>query len=64
MLTHAVATGYYWIDERWGVYRPTWKGALLMTGKHAWPVRPIYRALRHRRTRGLLREAGVGGETG
>jgi hypothetical protein len=56
---HHVATGYYYLDELHGVYRPTWKGAVLMTWRLIWPLRPLYRAWRRRPTRQLLRELGI-----
>jgi hypothetical protein len=59
MLAHFVVTGYYYLDEARGVYRPTWKGALLMTWRLLWPIRPLYRAWRRRRTREFLREHGL-----
>lgn len=59
MYAHWVESGYYYFDERRRVYRPTWKGALLMTGRLVWPIQPLYRAWRRRPTRKLLGELGV-----
>jgi hypothetical protein len=59
ILAHHAATGYFYLDETRGVYRPTWKGAVLMTWRLLWPIRPLYRAWRRRPTRKLLRELGV-----
>jgi hypothetical protein len=59
MLARFVETGYYYLDEPRGVYRPTWKGAVLMTWRLLWPIRPLYRAWRRRPTRRLLREEGL-----
>ncbi len=56
---HHVQTGYFFLDESQGVYRPTWKGALLMTTRLRWPVRPLYRAWRRRRTSQLLCRLGI-----
>lgn len=58
ILNHFVQTGYYYLDRAHGVYRPTWKGAMLMTVRLVWPIRPLYRAWRQRPTRRLLREIG------
>lgn len=58
-LARQVPTGYLWLDDAGEFYRPTWKGALLMTWKLAWPVKPV-RGWRHgRRARRLLAELGV-----
>jgi hypothetical protein len=59
MHVHFVETGYFYSDEPHGVLRPTWKGAMLMTWKLLWPVKPLFRAWRRRQTRNLLREFGV-----
>jgi hypothetical protein len=58
-LAHFVETGYFSFDETNGVYRPSWKGAALMTWRLLWPMRPVYRAWRRRPTHKLLRELGV-----
>jgi hypothetical protein len=51
--------GYFFVDAAARFYRPTWRGAYLMTWKLLFPVKAIRRALRDRRARGLLRELGV-----
>src|SRR5262249_19873710 len=38
--------GYWYLDADGARYRPTWKGALLMTWKLAWPVGALRRLLR------------------
>jgi hypothetical protein len=53
-MTGQVEAGYYYLDEDADAYRPTWKGAILMTWKLVWPVGPIRRALRLRRAARLL----------
>jgi hypothetical protein len=58
-LARFVETGHYFFDQSAGVYRRTWKGALLLTWRAFWPVRPVYRAWRHRQTSKLLRELGI-----
>jgi hypothetical protein len=60
---HHVETGYTFLDEPHGVYRPTLKAALLMTWRLSWPVRPLYRAWRRRRMRMLLDELGIDPES-
>lgn len=50
--------GYVFLDEAAGVYRPTLKGAFLMSWKLAWPVKQAREALARRRAAGLLRELG------
>jgi hypothetical protein len=59
ILAHHVATGYYYLDEARDIYRPTWKGAVLMTWRLLWPIRPLYRAWRRRPTHAFLRERGL-----
>jgi len=59
MFNHYVETGYHYLDEAHGVYRPTWKGALLMSWRLMWLIAPFYRAYRQRRTRDLIRELGI-----
>lgn len=58
-LARQVPTGYLQLDAAGEFYRPTWKGALLMTWKLAWPVKPIRGWLCRRRARALLAELGV-----
>jgi hypothetical protein len=59
ILAHYVATGYFFLDAARCAYRPTWKGAVLMSWRLLWPIRPLYRAWRRRPSRKLLRELGV-----
>jgi hypothetical protein len=40
-LDKQVEYGYYYKDGKTGDYRPTWKGAFLMTLRVAWPMRDI-----------------------
>jgi hypothetical protein len=51
-------TGYYAFDEESQIYRPTWKGALLMGWKSVIPIKPIREMLRRRRAARLLHELG------
>jgi hypothetical protein len=64
-LANWVATGYYALDAVGGVVRPTWKGAVLITWRLLWPVKPLFRARRRRATRELLDRLGIswGGDT-
>jgi hypothetical protein len=59
MHAHFVDTGYFYLDAADCVYRPTWKGAVLMTWRQIRVVRPFYRAWRRRPTRKILRELDV-----
>ncbi|HEX6987235.1 MAG TPA: hypothetical protein VF170_17790 [Planctomycetaceae bacterium] len=54
--TNQVAVGWLWYDEDAEAFRPTWKGACLMTWKLCWPVSAIRRSARRRQARRLLRE--------
>ncbi len=54
-----VAAGYLYLDASADCYRPTWKGALLMTWKLVWPVSAIRRSRRDRRAAELVQELGV-----
>jgi len=60
-LRQQVDTGYLWMDQRANVYRPTWKGACLMTWKLVSPVREVREWREQRRARALLRELGLEG---
>lgn len=51
--------GYMCRDEERRVYRYTWKGAILMTWKLTWPIKPIRQMLRRRKARRILRELGL-----
>jgi hypothetical protein len=54
-----LSRGYYRLDEERGVYRPTWKGAFLMTWRLVPPIKPWRIALRDRRARRVWRELGM-----
>jgi hypothetical protein len=54
-----VSTGYYALDESRGVYRPTWKGAVLIAWRLLWPLKPVFQARRRRASHQLLRRLGV-----
>jgi hypothetical protein len=54
-----LATGYYRLDKDCGVYRPTWKGAVLVTWRLLWPIKPLFRAWRRRHTSRLLHRLGI-----
>jgi hypothetical protein len=54
-----VGAGYYEADEERGLVRPTWKGAVLITWRLLWPVKPLYRAVRRRATHQLFERFGV-----
>jgi uncharacterized protein DUF4253 len=60
-LRQQVDTGYLWLDDRAGVYRPTWKGAFLMTWKLLQPFRAIGEWRSDRRARALARELHLEG---
>lgn len=53
------AAGYYYFDAAAGVYRPTWKGAYLMTWKLLIPVSMIRRQAKRTRARREVRELGL-----
>jgi hypothetical protein len=48
--------GYLYLDERGEFFRPTCKGAVLMTWKMAWPAGMISRALIKRRARRMMKQ--------
>jgi hypothetical protein len=54
-----VATGYYRLDDDRGVYRPTWKGAVLITWRLLWPIKPLFRAWRRHKTTRLLHRLDI-----
>ena len=60
---HFVEVGYNYRDEVNEVLRPTWKGAILMTWKLAFPVKQIRQSLRRIKARSLLRELEAEGLT-
>lgn len=57
--TDQVAVGWLYFDEENDVFRPTWKGACLMTWKLCWPVGWIRRMRRRKRAQQLLEEWDV-----
>lgn len=54
--TDQVAVGWLWFDEAADAFRPTWKGACLMTWKLAWPVSAYRLALRRKKAKRLLED--------
>jgi len=50
--------GYYYLDEKANVFRLTWKGAFIMTGKLAWPVGSLRKAAMKRKARATMRSMG------
>ena len=52
---HMVRCGYWWRDEDSRVYRPTWKGAVLMTLRSLPPLRQLIRRRRERRASAVTR---------
>lgn len=56
---HFVEVGYVKLDEARGVYRYTWKGAILGAWKLTWPIKPIRLWLRRREAVRILREIGL-----
>jgi hypothetical protein len=57
-MAEQVETGYFYRDAT-GDFRPTLKGAILMTYKNLWPITAIRRALRRRRGERLLEKLRV-----
>jgi hypothetical protein len=56
--------GYFYLDPEADCYRPTWKGAVLLTWKLLWPVSAIRRARIRRHAEALLRASRGGGKVG
>ena len=54
-----VAAGYYRRDADGERLRPTWTGAVRVTWRLLWPVKPLFRARRRRATRELLARHGI-----
>lgn len=54
--TDQVAVGWLYFDEENDVFRPTWKGACLMTWKLCWPVSWFRRMRRRKRAMQMLEE--------
>jgi hypothetical protein len=53
-----VRTGYLWWDARAKAFRPTWKGALLMTWKMLPPMSALARRTRARQNQAFLERSG------
>jgi hypothetical protein len=51
-------TGYLFLAASGEYYRPTWKGAILMTWKLCWPVSAIIRGQRNRESAASLKRLG------
>lgn len=64
MLARIAEAGFFQHDAARPVYHLTWKGALLVTWKHKWPIKPIRQMVGRRRARRLLRELGLDWSTG
>ena len=47
--------GYFYLDTAAAAYRPTWKGAVLMTWRSAWPVKDIRGILQNRTSEAALK---------
>jgi hypothetical protein len=56
LVGQAVGSGYLYLSPSENVYRPTWKGAFLMSWKQMWPMKAIRRAAADRKARRLLAE--------
>jgi hypothetical protein len=56
-----IDTGYVRRDSA-GDFRPTLKGAIIMSYKNIWPIKAILKARQRQRGRQLLRELGFGDE--
>jgi hypothetical protein len=55
-LSGQIETGYMYLSERESAFRPTWKGAFIMTWGLLWPISAIRRTLRDAKARQMLRE--------
>jgi hypothetical protein len=56
LVDHWVKVGYYKLDQAGEAYRLTWKGAILTSWKHLWPIKPLRYAWRKHQTHKLLRK--------
>jgi hypothetical protein len=56
---HQVECGNLYFDDARQMCIPTWKGALLMTGRQMWVIRPLLLALLRLRARLTLRSLGL-----
>lgn len=54
-----VEYGYYYLDEDLNAFRPTWKGAVLMSWKNTQPVFSLRTAVAERSARRLARQLNV-----
>jgi hypothetical protein len=54
-----LTTGYLYLSPQDNVYRPTWKGAFLMTWKLMWPMKAIRRVLQEREAARLMADLAV-----
>jgi hypothetical protein len=52
-------SGYYFLDAKRGIYRLTWKGAILMSWKNLWPVNWIRELRRRGQAARLLRKLSL-----
>jgi hypothetical protein len=57
-LRRVADAGYLWLDESAARYRPTTKGAFLMTWRLLWPLKGIRAAARRRKARRELKRLG------
>jgi hypothetical protein len=55
-LERQVPNGYMFLSESEGLFRPTWKGAFLMTWKQLFPFKQLREAYRDRRAKQLVAE--------
>jgi hypothetical protein len=60
VLARQAALGYFYLDAASDRYRPTWKGACLMTWRLLWPVSAIVEQRQRAEGHRLARSAGVG----
>ena len=58
-LRHQVECGYHYLDEAQGMCIPTWKGALLMTGRQMWGIRELLAARMRRQASSTLSSLGL-----
>jgi hypothetical protein len=61
-LERQIPTGFMWLSEEEGLFRPTWKGAFLMTWGLLFPFKQIRLARRDRKAKRLLAELEVQGK--
>jgi hypothetical protein len=61
-LERQIPTGYMFLSEAEGLFRPTWKGAFLMTWKQLFPFKQVRAALRDRKANALLAELKAQGK--